>query len=657
MVMQKSIKKMTDTVDKNILENIKSSGYTFVKTLTMPPYAFHTTIVIQNKDNTLRVLKNFPECVKKQALKEIIFAKEMCRHPNNCMSTKKIGHKDGAVDVTYEFADGGNLESYLKKINKMEKTYESRTHQIQFCKSVVRQLAEYAFHLQTVVRKPHCNINPNTILFRRDGVINVKSFDCLDEGIVRVNPRHFFEGNGYCAPEFRINVERRLKSNYRNDIWAIGAIAYSIMTGIDLMPEWAKEDVYQYVDDEPHTMAHTPGSNNYETVSYTPSYNPETNPIVGVKYRKTPKVNIETTSSYIYLNKLAKEASVEEYNNLSETVKMFVNHQRKYNEFCNFINRNNKEEWAKIFPDPFLRHIVRRCLRERPRERIWSSELLSYIYLVGGYTQRIPNELNNSVYNRQNLTPIPRLSKQYEWVGLSSWKFNESWENIHDAWTTDVAGLSLGYKVQVSPTSDINFIRFAINSHGEMLWGEQILHEMSKFLDQENGLFWINSIKKLNTDNTYYHIPEKPINRINEATKKESEDSDESEDTDVDNHISEIIKRDTNADNHTSLLNAHVLLQSLAVHLTSESEVQRKQHINLEIDRQRREVIKMRSSTAYTVCSRAMCYFNSGYMTPNVVKERAKNALKISEKTEDEIAEIEQINKGVIKITQINSLV
>ena len=484
-----------------------ANGYEMIEKLSEPPRTFHTSLLIRTlEDNQYSVSKLFQTRVAHRGLKEIEFMKRRCRHPNSCMAKSSFEKREIMV-INYEYANGGNLASYLDKTNKC------KIHQNQFCKSIVRQLIEYTFHLETVVGTPHRNINPKNILLNQDGIVKMKSHNSLEDSLVRVNPRHYYEGNGYCAPEFRHTVENRMKSDHKGDIWAIGAIAYSIMSGENLMPEWAREDVY------PNPEIIKNNDKNTVKVKYISIYGSNEDvvysiPIIGSEFASP---SVEKTKEYLDLDKKAKD---KKYNLSLSTCKTSINHQRKYNKFLDFVNKRDSKEWEEKFPDPLLRYIVDKCLST---DRTTSVELLAYIYLNGGYTQHILTEPSSTIRDRQKLTLIPPL------------------EGVYDAWCTDLAGLSRGnsklfdeFLMDNNKASDIDLLRYS-NSCGDRLWGELLFYEISR-KDESSIKIMINC-------------------------------------------------------------------------LLWESAIQKKRH-RKEINIQRREAIKMRSSLAYDACARAMHYFN-----------------------------------------------
>lgn len=179
-------------------------GVTFIKTLSDPE-----TVLVQ-KENNYVVRKSLDPSF--QIFKEQIFnaMKKIGRHPCAIMPTKCTSFPDGSMFIEEEFADGGSLSSMLEKISP-----EISQFKIQFTKSVARQLADFIFWRETVYGEPYQMINPDTILFQRNGFVKMKFFNFTTKDLLTDN----------------LYVSEDL-----SDVWALGAILFSIMTGCNFLP-------------------------------------------------------------------------------------------------------------------------------------------------------------------------------------------------------------------------------------------------------------------------------------------------------------------------------------------------------------------------------------------------------------------------------------
>jgi Protein kinase domain len=150
------------------------------------------------------------------------------RHPNSIMSLLAVKHRDKTVDVDVEYADYGSLFTFIPKIE-----VEHRTH---VAMSVARQLLLSLMYFNIVHNKRHRNINPHTVLLRRDGCVKLDLYNYVERGLVELNEDHLLN-SVFVAPELRSSVDLRVRDdNHSADIWAVGAIIVAIMMGNQLYP-------------------------------------------------------------------------------------------------------------------------------------------------------------------------------------------------------------------------------------------------------------------------------------------------------------------------------------------------------------------------------------------------------------------------------------
>lgn len=428
-------------------------------------------------------------------------------HPNAAIPLLAIKHQNGDVDVDVEFADAGSIAMYIKLIrekfteldNEIKKAikendsvtlnrllYEKRDaklHQIQMAKSVARQLLEYCFYLDSVLDRTHKNLNPQTVLLRRDGCLKTTFFNYLDKNYIKANRFHFLEFNAYVAPEVisekistdlmniakkqatkkspmfnrdkilshrNDNIEHELfienmmstfskntdvditssaikriqNVTIKSDIWSIGAILYSIMTCTNFMPTWEyKEPIY------------TPDA----TSHYQRLYDRK------IEYHNTndrTKLNNDI-SIWTEEDENALNIAYEQYLLEEERKKEHIN---KYKSFIEFIISSDDQQWAETFGnDPFLTHIARRCLDVNEITRSTISELNSFIYLAGGFVIADTTQSYTSPDDRSKLKPIS-MEKLYEKLQNDplgrKYELKQNWNQVWDAFSTDCTILS-----------------------------------------------------------------------------------------------------------------------------------------------------------------------------------------------------------------------
>jgi len=135
-----------------------------------------------------------------------------------------------------------SLSYYISKMSKKKgTTIDLVSHKIQFCKSVARQLIEFCCWCNLVLLMPHRNLNPDNIYISEKGNVYVSKPKAILITEIINDPYKYNFLNIHCSPE---NVTDRHISNHSNDIWAVGAILYSIMKGIEYKNHDEQFDVY-----------------------------------------------------------------------------------------------------------------------------------------------------------------------------------------------------------------------------------------------------------------------------------------------------------------------------------------------------------------------------------------------------------------------------
>jgi hypothetical protein len=100
--------------------------------------------------------------------------------------------------------------------------------EILLAKVIAKQLFEYLNWLQNVAKEEaHGDLNPNNIFFINSiNLIKVSNPLTLNENMILANPGYYL-GNIYVAPEY--NKYTRTDVTYAGDVWAVGAILFSIL--------------------------------------------------------------------------------------------------------------------------------------------------------------------------------------------------------------------------------------------------------------------------------------------------------------------------------------------------------------------------------------------------------------------------------------------
>lgn len=354
------------------------------------------------------------------------YGRECIRHENFLQIEGRDSKSDGTVVIPSEYVDGGSLERYIEIFDELlsdtkiseERYQELIHHRLQFCKGVVLQLFEALFYLEFVLtsKTPHRNINPKSILINTDGYIKLRPTDCLDKDHMLHNRYHYID-NGYVDPEHRDDVDKRLSSDHKNDVWAIGAIAYSIMRNTSLLPEWKEEDItmkssntgdlvcklskpsetfnseidYMVLGDDLHinkehiadkrnklreTNRYVDDAESANDVIYPRLYSLHNSP---VSTRETLIKNDNDTN--ITSSDIADIDSLDEVSNRKNILEQLLDdHIQRNNDFLEFTKLDHEdEEWDEVFPDSDLRDLVKMCFSESS-SRPTSSEALGFIY-------------------------------------------------------------------------------------------------------------------------------------------------------------------------------------------------------------------------------------------------------------------------------------
>ena len=297
---------------------------------TLP--AYETVIYHEPYANTYYFLRAYSKSHKQLTSLMLNYAKIIARHPNNILIQSCTRYSDSSLLLKEEYCDGKKLDCYIRSMrikldnmgNDLKSSYdyiEFKSHQVQMAKGICRQLLEYCHYLELVLQySPHKNICPQTILFRRDGCVKMKMPGLITSEIVAANPSHFIENNIYCSPEFTENPIKRTQSDYANDIWAVGAVLYTIMTCNNHLYDYS----YSYID--PYNIQNNQNNHNINS------------------------------------KELQKEA---------------------YEKFMHFVKNASWDEWIELFIEPELAFIAKQCLELNPTMRKTAAELSAFIYFTG----------------------------------------------------------------------------------------------------------------------------------------------------------------------------------------------------------------------------------------------------------------------------------
>lgn len=233
-------------------------------------------------------------------------------HPNSlAIIQTKIYHKTGAFEFTEEFPDCMSLKEYIININNFRnKNHEWRNYKVQFAKSVALQILQYLVWLHNIVKiDGHKNISPENIFITSYGVVKVGNPAFATEKIITANPHHYTKNCCFAEPDYH-------QSNSRSDIWALGVIIYSIMTGKTLTTSVKKVDPYD--------------------LEYT---------------EKTIDPPIDQKFNYVNFRKAIFDSG-----------------------------KDPEKFWTGICHDPTLAYLLSACLTVENRKRPDAKKLLSYVY-------------------------------------------------------------------------------------------------------------------------------------------------------------------------------------------------------------------------------------------------------------------------------------
>jgi serine/threonine protein kinase len=587
-------------------------------------YGKYATLIKNEKTQEVFIRHTFPKNDPHsnwRASRAVEATKISSRHINVAMPLLATKHKNGDVDVEVEFADAGSLAMHIKLIrekfnelnkdikqaiinedeNKVkilkEELHEAKLHQIQMAKSVARQLIDYCFYLDTVLGRVHKNLNPETVLFRKDGCVKTTFLNYLDKDYIKANRCHFIDFNAYVAPEltttglyitisptksasstknelnalintinalFRESTQRSLdvaaqerinNPTIKSDIWSIGAILYSIMIAINFMPNW------HYC--EPEIIV----AKNSEDQSSD------------VQNNGSRQQNKKTTVDY------EKEQKIQVI---------------KFTSFLEFVKHATIEQWTETFGnDPFLTYIARRCLNINASERATITELHAFIYLAGGFVSADETQLCN-LENQSKLNLIKR-EKLFEKISAPDaygrkYKFTATFAQVGDAFSTERSCLSSSESV---PLNKVNH-------------GESILKEMKPFNETRFGKIYR---QKYCEDNS---ITDKNI------LSKDNFAFDDIIDPEL---CIFFPQKDDEREIHVKAwvaspkikMSDSILSLSIFLHLESHSFRSRRNKGNTDnnyiyvIEKMRREITRGRQKIAWIVLGRAILFFSDEY--------------------------------------------
>lgn len=165
------------------------------------------------------------------------------RHPNILMILKAIKHSDSTVDVDLEYCDARSVERLIPLLGQSN----SRERMI-VSHSVGIQVASALFFHQMFFGVPHRNVIPRNCLMRGDGTIKLTIFDVLPKRFVALNQKYLID-SPYCPPESATSPEARSLSTTAGDVWSLGVLLLSIITGLKL--HYAEPMRYSETDPEP----------------------------------------------------------------------------------------------------------------------------------------------------------------------------------------------------------------------------------------------------------------------------------------------------------------------------------------------------------------------------------------------------------------------
>lgn len=109
-----------------------------------------------------------------RAKRELEHLYAQCRHPNVLKYVSGIKHTNGTVDIDMEFADAGQLDQVLAKI-------QAGTDRIRAAKCCARQVLSGLLYYHEVHGRCHRDVKPANFLVRCDGIIKVSDFDVSKE--------------------------------------------------------------------------------------------------------------------------------------------------------------------------------------------------------------------------------------------------------------------------------------------------------------------------------------------------------------------------------------------------------------------------------------------------------------------------------------------
>ena len=168
------------------------------------------------------------------------------RHPNIVMILKSIKRSNSTMDVDVEYCDAKSVERLVPLLGQSN----SRERMI-VSHSVGIQVASGLFFHQMFFGVPHRNVVPRNCLMRGDGTVKLTMFDVLTKRFVGLNQKYLID-SPYCPPESATSSEARSLSTSAGDVWSLGVLLLSIITGFKL--HYVEPMRYSETDSEPSSI-------------------------------------------------------------------------------------------------------------------------------------------------------------------------------------------------------------------------------------------------------------------------------------------------------------------------------------------------------------------------------------------------------------------
>lgn len=485
------------------------------------PYGKYATLIKNTKTGEVFIRHVFPKNDPNsywRAVRAVEATKLSSRHPNMAMPLLATRHKNGDIDVEVEFADGGSLSMYIKlmrdkftsidnqiriytengdieKVGKLiEEKKQAKLHQIQMAKSVARQLLDYCLYLSTVLGQSHKNLNPHTVLFRRDGCVKTTFVNYLDKNYIKTNRYHFLEFNAYVAPEVvlektsidLVNIDKKLeirnnhmfnKNNIERDNLELHKSKNTKII-FDLFLKNRKTLVDGFINSA--QAVYTKNTNEsisesavnriknsdirsdiwsigailYSIMTCTdlmpewgylePIYtNADNN---RETYDALYQRKIKDVDKWTQRDEMLLNIELEEHLTREKQQNSTSHHISKYRNFIEFVVGADYKMWSDTFGnDPYLTYIARKCLDVEKMTRGDIYGLNSFVYLAGGFVTADPRQPYQTPDNRYDLRPIVS-GKVYDKLtddpNGDAYAFKHDWKDVWDAFSTDCAVLT-----------------------------------------------------------------------------------------------------------------------------------------------------------------------------------------------------------------------